>query len=229
MRVITSTAQTESTDRIRSATFRQRVVSADDAVKFIHPGDTVAISGFASAGTPKDSIVALAGRIGQIRSTGTDFTINLLTGASVSSDTERLLSEVDGIALRMPYQSEPTARGRINSGTMDYVDIHLSHVAQQVWLGYYGKVDIAIVEVSGITESGELIPAASVGNNKTWLDVAEKVILEVNSAIPSHLPRRPGQGCRRHPHPNPRRGQPCGRAGRRQPGHRRSCPGLLRT
>ncbi len=187
MRVITSTAQTESTDRIRSAAFRQRVVSADDAVKFIHPGDTVAISGFASAGTPKDSIVALAGRIGQIRSTGTDFTINLLTGASVSSDTERLLSEVDGIALRMPYQSEPTARGRINSGTMDYVDIHLSHVAQQVWLGYYGKVDIAIVEVSGITESGELIPAASVGNNKTWLDVAEKVILEVNSAIPSHL------------------------------------------
>ncbi|MBD0022453.1 succinate CoA transferase [Gordonia pseudamarae] len=183
----TSTAQTGSTDRIRSAAFRQRVVSAEDAVKFIHPGDTVAISGFASAGTPKDTIPALATRIGQARTAGTDFAINLLTGASVSTSTERLLAEVDGIALRMPYQSEPTARSRINSGSMDYVDIHLSHVAQQVWLGYYGNVDIAIVEVSGITETGELIPSASVGNNKTWLDVAEKVILEVNSGIPSHI------------------------------------------
>jgi len=185
--VSTSTAQTGSTDRIRSAAFRQRVVSAEDAVKFIHPGDTVAISGFASAGTPKDTIPALATRIGQARTAGTDFAINLLTGASVSTSTERLLAEVDGIALRMPYQSEPTARSRINSGSMDYVDIHLSHVAQQVWLGYYGNVDIAIVEVSGITETGELIPSASVGNNKTWLDVAEKVILEVNSGIPSHI------------------------------------------
>ena len=38
-----------------------------------------------------------------------------------------------------------------------------------------------------MTEAGELIPSASVGNNKTWLDVAKKVILEVNSWVPDAM------------------------------------------
>ncbi|WP_084611502.1 acetyl-CoA hydrolase/transferase family protein [Tomitella biformata] len=162
-------------------------MSAAAAAELIEPGHTVAISGFASAGTPKALIPALAERIHRVRGTGTNFTINLLTGASVSTETERLLSEIDGVALRMPYQSEATARRNINSGRMDYVDIHLSHVAQQVWEGYYGEVDVAVVEIAGITEDGELIPSASIGNNKTWLDVAHKVILEVNSWVPAEM------------------------------------------
>lgn len=176
-----------SAGRIRNESFRRKIVSAEEAVRHIRSGDTVAISGFASAGTPKRVTPALADHIRRARATGDDFTINLLTGASVSAETERLLAEADGIALRMPYQAEPTARGRINDGRMDYVDIHLSHVAQQVWEGYYGHVDVAVVEVAGITESGELIPATSVGNNKTWLDVAEKIVLEVNSWIPDAM------------------------------------------
>ncbi|MGB6038751.1 MAG: acetyl-CoA hydrolase/transferase family protein [Gordonia sp. (in: high G+C Gram-positive bacteria)] len=183
----TSSGESRIANRIRNATFAQRVTSAADAVRFINPGDTVAISGFASGGTPKDTIPALADRIRDARAGGSDFTINLLTGASVSASTERMLSEVEGIGLRMPYQSEPTARQRINRGQMEYVDIHLSHVAQQVWQGYYGHVNVAIVEVAGITESGELIPSASIGNNKTWLDVADKIILEVNSWVPAEL------------------------------------------
>ncbi|WP_137872254.1 acetyl-CoA hydrolase/transferase family protein [Rhodococcus sp. Q] len=173
--------------RIKSTALAAKVTSATDAAAVIRPGDTVAISGFASAGTPKAVIPALAKRIHEVRGQGANFTINLLTGASVSSETERALAEVDGIALRMPYQSEPTARRKINEGRMDYVDIHLSHVAQQVWEGYYGNVDVAIVEVAGITETGDLIPAASIGNNKTWLDVADRIILEVNSWVPSAM------------------------------------------
>ena len=64
---------------------------------------------------------------------------------------------------------------------MDYIDVHLSHVAQMVWEGFFGHLDMALVEVAGITADGELIPSSSVGNNKTWLDLADKVILEVNS------------------------------------------------
>ena len=59
--------------------------------------------------------------------------------------------------------------------------MHLSHVAQYAWFGFYGTVDVAVIEVAGITEDGRLIPSSSVGNNKTWLDQADKVILEVNS------------------------------------------------
>lgn len=173
--------------RIRSSAFLEKTTTAAEAVRHIHAGDTVAISGFASAGTPKVIIPALAERIHHARGAGENFTINLLTGASVSTETERTLAEIDGIALRMPYQSEATARRKINEGRMDYVDIHLSHVAQQVWEGYYGTVDVAVVEVAGVTEAGELIPSASVGNNKTWLDVAKKVILEVNSWVPDAM------------------------------------------
>ena len=64
---------------------------------------------------------------------------------------------------------------------MDYIDIHLSHVAQMVWEGFFGPLDVALIEVSGITEDGRVIPSSSVGNNKTWIDRAKKVILEVNS------------------------------------------------
>ena len=70
---------------------------------------------------------------------------------------------------------------------MDYVDVHLSHVAQMVWEGYFGHLDVALVEVAGITDDGELIPSSSVGNNKTWLEEADRVILEVNSWQPAEL------------------------------------------
>jgi succinyl-CoA:acetate CoA-transferase len=70
---------------------------------------------------------------------------------------------------------------------MEYMDIHLSHVAQMVWEGFFGHMDVAVIEVAGITANGELIPSTSVGNNKTWIDQADKIILEVNSAQPLEL------------------------------------------
>lgn len=91
------------------------------------------------------------------------------------------LAATDGIELRLPYQSDPVSRQKINEGRMEYLDIHLSHVAQQVWQGFLGHLDVALIEVCGITAHGELIPSSSVGNNKTWIDRADKVILEVNS------------------------------------------------
>ncbi|KAG1250026.1 hypothetical protein G6F68_013024 [Rhizopus microsporus] len=87
--------------------------------------------------------------------------------------------------MRMPFQSDPDARNRINEGKLDYIDIHLSHVAQHVWFGFYGEIDTAVIEVSAIREDGSLVPSTSVGNNKTWLDLAKKVIVEVNEWQPA--------------------------------------------
>src|SRR3712207_3222205 len=70
---------------------------------------------------------------------------------------------------------------------MEYIDVHLSHVAQMAWEGFLGPLDVAVVEVSGITAEGGLVPSSSVGNNKTWLDLADRVVLEVNSWQPSGL------------------------------------------
>ncbi len=108
-----------------------------------------------------------------------------MTGASTAPELDGALAKADGIAMRMPFQSDPDARNRINEGKLDYIDIHLSHVAQHVWFGFYGEIDTAVIEVSAIREDGSLVPSTSVGNNKTWLDLAKKVIVEVNEWQPA--------------------------------------------
>ncbi len=166
--------------RIASAAFRRKVMSAEDAAALIKPGDNIGMSGFTGAGYPKQVPLALAQRIRQEAAAGTAFRVGVWTGASTAPELDGALAEVDGIEFRMPYQSDPVTRTKINRGEVEYVDLHLSHVAPMVWQGFFGTLDLALVEVTAITGEGELIPSSSVGNNKTWLDQAEKVILEVN-------------------------------------------------
>ncbi len=167
--------------RIQCAKLRGKVMSAEDAAGLIPSGVNVGMSGFTGAGYPKAVPSALAKRIMDANIYGKKFKIGVWTGASTAPDLDGALAMVDGVEMRLPYQSDPTCRKRINAGEMEYIDIHLSHVAQFVWSGFLGKLDIAVVEVAGVLEDGRLIPSSSVGNNKTWLDQADKVILEVNS------------------------------------------------
>jgi len=168
--------------RILCPTLRNRIMSADEAAALIPSGATVGMSGFTGAGYPKAVPRALAERIRTLRAQGQQYRISVWTGASTAPELDGALAEADGIELRLPYQSDPVCRQKINEGRMDYIDIHLSHVAQHVWSGFLGKLDIAVIEVTGITEDGRLIPSSSVGNNKTWIEQADQVILEVNYA-----------------------------------------------
>ncbi|MFT4249400.1 MAG: acetyl-CoA hydrolase/transferase family protein [Pseudomonas sp.] len=176
-----------SEERILDPRLRDRIVSAEAAAALIAPGETVAMSGFTGSGYPKAVPVALAQRIEATHQAGQAFQIKLLTGASTAPELDGALAKADGIAMRMPFQSDPDARNRINAGTLDYIDIHLSHVAQHVWFGFYGEIDTAVVEVSAIREDGALVPSTSLGNNKTWLDLARKVIVEVNDWQPAAI------------------------------------------
>lgn len=167
--------------RVHYPYFRTKIMSAQEAAALIPPGVNVGMSGFTGAGYPKAVPAALARRIMDANLHGLNFKIGVWTGASTAPELDGALAMVDGVEMRLPYQSDPTCRKRINAGEMEYIDIHLSHVAQFVWFGFLGKLDIAVVEVAGITQDGKLIPSSSVGNNKTWLDQADAVILEVNS------------------------------------------------
>src|SRR3954447_22998585 len=167
--------------RIHHPALARKVVPADAAAAMISPGATVGMSGFTGAGYPKEVPRALAQRIIEMNASGTKFKINVWTGASTAPQLEGPLAAADGIELRLPYQSDPVSRQKINAGHMEYIDVHLSHVAQMVWEGFLGHLDVALVEVSGVTADGELIPSSSVGNNKTWIDQADAVILEVNA------------------------------------------------
>lgn len=156
-------------------------MSAEDAAQLIPNGCTVGMSGFTGAGYPKAVPKALASRIEKLNEVGERFKINIWTGASTAPELDGELAKVDGINMRLPFQSDPICRAKINDGTMDYIDIHLSEVSQYAWSGFLGKMNIALVEVSGILEDGRLIPSSAIGNNKTWLEQADHIILEVNS------------------------------------------------
>lgn len=167
--------------RVLNRALLDRVVTAEEAASMIRAGDTVGMSGFTGAGYPKAVPVALAKRIMDANLRGEKFRVSVWTGASTAPELDGALAMVDGVELRLPYQSDPICRKKINAGDMEYLDIHLSHVGAFVRSGFLGKLDVALIEVTGIREDGALVPASSIGNNKVWLDTADRVILEVNS------------------------------------------------
>ncbi|WP_293953774.1 acetyl-CoA hydrolase/transferase family protein [uncultured Corynebacterium sp.] len=168
-------------ERIASAELRSKVMSAEEAAQFINDGDTVGMSGFTGAAYPKALPTAIANRAKEFHAKGDPYGINMLTGASTAPDCDGVLAEADAIYYRMPYQSDPEMRGKINAGQMKYQDIHLSHSGLQVEQGFFGELDVAIVEVCRITEEGHLVPSSGVGNNMEYLESAKKIIIEVNS------------------------------------------------
>ena len=167
--------------RVRNAALKSKIMSAQDAAALIPAGATVGMSGFTGSGYPKEVPLALAARIEAEHAKGNPFRLKIWTGASTGPELDGALAKADGIEFRLPYNSDPIARERINKGEMEYLDMHLSQVAPVAWQGFLGPLDTAVVEVSGIREDGTLIPSSSVGNNKTWLDRAERIVLEVNS------------------------------------------------
>lgn len=174
-------------DRVRYADFHPRIMSAEDAAALIPAGANVGMSGFTGAGYPKVIPQALARRIEAEHAAGRPFRISVWTGASTAPELDGALAQVDGIEMRLPFQSDPVCRDKINTGRMHFSDMHLSHVAQHAWFGFLGHLDVAVVEVLGILPDGRLIPSTAVGNNKTWLDLADKVILEVNTLVPEQM------------------------------------------
>ena len=184
-------------DRIRNPLLRARITSADAAAALIGDGMTIGMSGFTRAGDAKAVPLALAERARR-----DPLKITLMTGASLGSDVDKILTEAGVLARRMPFQSDPTLRAAINRGEVMFVDQHLSETVELLRTGQIAPIDIAIIEAIAITETGAIIPTTSVGNSASFAILADKVIVEINLAqslaleglhdifIPKHRPRR---------------------------------------
>lgn len=172
---------TNAAERVKHAGLRSKIMSAEQAAEFIQNGMRVGISGFTGAGYPKAVPTAIAERAKAHHDRGEEFKIGMLTGASTADECDGVLARGNSISFRTPFQSDPTLRNQINSGAIDYTDVHLSHIEPLVRAGFFGEMDMAVIEVTGITEDGKLIPSLAVGTNVTWLQKAKKIILEVNS------------------------------------------------
>jgi acyl-CoA hydrolase len=69
-------------------------------------------------------------------------------------------------------------REKINRGDIAFKDDHLSQLSAKVRSGEWGRCDVAVVEAAAITEKGHLIPTMSVGNTPTYVQEADKIIIE---------------------------------------------------
>ncbi len=170
--------------RIKNKKLQEKLMTSEEAAGMIENGMIVAASGFTPAGYPKAVPLALA----KIIKKGKEkLQISLLTGASVGEEIDGALTEAGIIARRYPYQTNKLLRNNINSGGIAYADIHLSHFAQQVRYGFFGEIDLAIIEAIAIDEEGNIIPSTSVGVSPTFIDRAKSIIVEINNSQPLEL------------------------------------------
>jgi succinate CoA transferase len=161
-------------------------LTAEEAAEVIQAGAMVAFSGFTAAGAAKAVPRALAARARRLHDAGVPFQVRVLTGASTGASLDDALAEAEAISWRAPYQSSTLLRRQINEARVAFVDMHLSHLPQSVLFGFFGPVDVAVIEATEVTEDGRVYLSTSIGATPTFLHVANKVIIEVNR----HHPRR---------------------------------------
>ncbi|MCB5162458.1 acetyl-CoA hydrolase/transferase family protein [Marinomonas algarum] len=161
--------------RIRNSSLHTKIMSAEEACNFIEDGMTIGMSGFTRAGEAKEVPRALAekAKVSPLK-------INLITGASLGNDLDKLLTEAGALARRMPFQVDNTLRKAINKGEVMFIDQHLSETVESMRNNQLDKPDVAIIEAVAITEEGHIVPTTSIGNSASFAMFADKVIVEIN-------------------------------------------------
>lgn len=160
---------------------RYRTLTAEQAATLVQNGEVVGFSGFTNAGAPKLMPAALAERAKSDREAGRPFRISLVMGASNSSLVDGVLSGAGALERLMPYQGSPESRAAANNHDLEYVEVHVSLLAQQLRYGHLPRPTTAVVEVCEVTDDGELTLTTSEGITPTLCELADRIIIELNT------------------------------------------------
>jgi len=163
------------------------VLHPDEAAGMIQDGMTLGIGGFTDPGCPHAVPRALASRARQLKAQNKPFGLRVLSGAEAGPSIDQEMVEAGAIRFRMPFQAEKASRAGINGESIEFVDVHLSHVAQQLNEGLFGTIDVAIAEATEVTPQGHVYLTTAIGNGPTILKLANKVILELNARHPKFV------------------------------------------
>lgn len=164
-----------------------KFITAEEAAAYVHHDDNVGFSGFTPAGCPKVVPGAIAKKAEEEHAKGNPFQIGMFTGASTGDKLDSVLARANAIKFRTPYQSSKDLRAALNSRQVQYFDMHLSELAQDMRYGFLGKVDVAIVEAADVTEDGEIVPTCGVGILPTICHMADRIIVELNDRHPKEI------------------------------------------
>ncbi|KAK9457272.1 hypothetical protein V1511DRAFT_485873 [Dipodascopsis uninucleata] len=176
--------------RIRNPKYLEKLCKPEDLIPQLKNGDYLGWSGFTGVGGPKAVPMALQKYVEDNKLQG-QLRFNLFVGASAPDPIEGKWAELDMIARRSPHQVGKRISNAINKGGMYFFDKHLSMWPQDLMYGYYTlkkdkpSIDVVMIEATAITEDGGIIPGASVGGTPELLSMADKIIIEVNTKLPS--------------------------------------------
>lgn len=163
-------------------------LTPEEAAGQIRDGMTVAFSGFAQAGAAKAIPRAIAAMARQHHEQGEPYRLRVLSGASAGRFVDEEMAEAQAISWRAPYMSSLILRKQINRQDVEYLDMHLSHAPQTLGAGFFGKLDYAVIEATGITRDGRVYLTSSVGSSPTFLKHADRIIIEINGYHSKRLP-----------------------------------------
>jgi acetyl-CoA hydrolase len=189
-------------ERIRDPALLSKVIPAEEAVRLFENGMNVGWSGFGSNGCPKVVPLAVADHVEKNGLQG-KLRLNVFSGGSVQPEVENRWVRAGITDRRWPYQLGEASRQAANSGALRMGDRHLSLFAEDLLNGFYtegGRLHLAVVEATAITEEGDLVLSTTVAAAPEIVEIADRVIVELNTALPSFegmhdIPplRRPGR------------------------------------
>ncbi len=153
------------------------------AVQEIKSGMIIGTSGGFQFGYPKTIFSKLA----EFKKHDHNFKIDLWAGGPIGEEIDGLLSVHGIMRKRLGQQSNPNLRKMINERKVLFSDLRSGIFSQQIRSGALGVVDLAIIEAVGITKEGNIIPSTSLFDGATFVQMAKKVIIEINLFYPLGL------------------------------------------
>lgn len=175
--------------RIKRPSMLSKLCQPKDLLHHFPNGAYVGWSGFTGVGYPKIMPTFLADHVekndlqGKLRYT-------LFVGASAGAETENRWAALNMIERRAPHQVGKNIAKGINEGRIKFFDKHLSMFPVDLVYGFYtmdrptNKLDVVVVEATDILEDGSIVLGASVGATPELIQLADKIIIEVNTSLP---------------------------------------------
>jgi acyl-CoA hydrolase len=158
-------------------TYKQKLVTAEEAVSGIKSGERIYISG--NAATPYALMKALASRKAELRDV--ELVHVLLMGEDPLSKPE-----MEGHFRHNSLFVGPADRKAINEGRADYIPIFLHQIPDLFYSGQM-PLDAAIVHLSPPDEHGFMSFGVEVLGSKAAVETAKIVIAQVNEKMPRVL------------------------------------------
>ena len=164
-----------SCERMNCALLKDRVMSASEAASFIKSGMTVGMSGF-STGNPKTIPLEMVKHASDLK---------IIQGAGLGAGMLDSIVRSGAVSHYSAFQWGQDIRRAINSGSVAFTDVHLGQLSDKIRHGFFGKLDYAIIQCCRINENGGIVPSLSAGISNVLIEQADKVLLELNIAVPS--------------------------------------------